>query len=221
MKMPGSAESGWAVFLVLVLVSAMCAQAQQVRKVPAVTRGGAPEAPSSGAPVGKIQKVIGTGRDALVPTPEYHAAAGAAVKRPGTWVEIKTVFDTAPEWVDEIVFNYYVMTMQRDKGNAVSVFTGTVRHANVAQGRDHFSAMYLMPKMLSRYGSVVAVAVEMSIGGAVVDLKTEQMRKLPANWWKSPEVMQSAKIAVKTDALLPREKTPFAFVNWDDYEGAQ
>jgi hypothetical protein len=81
--------------------------------------------------------------------------------------------------------------------------------------------MYLPPKMLLRHGGVVAVAVEMSIDDKVVDLKTEQTKKLPANWWKSPEVLQSDKISLKPDALLPREKTPFAFVNWDDYEGAQ
>ena len=161
------------------------------------------------------------GRDAAQVTPEYRAAgAAAAIKRPGTWAEIKIVFDTTPEWIDEVVFHYYVMTMQRE-GNAISVFTGTVRHTSVQQGRDHFSAMYLAPKMLLRYGSVVAVAVEMSIDDKVVDLKTEQSKKLPANWWKSPEVMQSEKIALKPDTLLPREKTPFVFVNWDDYEGAQ
>jgi hypothetical protein len=213
MKMPGSAKSGWAVFLVLVLAGVMGAQAQQpARKV-------APGAGPSGA-VAKIQKLIGTGRDALVETPEYRASSGGNVRRPGTWAEIKTVFDTAPEWVNELVFHYYVMTMQRE-GGAISVFTGTVRHANVQQGRDHFSAMYLPPKMLLRHGGVVAVAVEMSIDDKVVDLKTEQTKKLPANWWKSPEVLQSEKISLKPDALLPREKTPFAFVNWDDYEGAQ
>jgi hypothetical protein len=86
--------------------------------------------------------------------------------------------------------------------------------------------MYLAPKMLLRYGDVEAVAVTMSIGDKVVDLKSEQPKKIveatrPKKWWESPLVMQSEKISLKPDALLPREKTPFAFVNWDDYEGAQ
>lgn len=166
----------------------------------------------------RIRELTGNGPRGLVRTPEYSTSVSRGRAAARTWAEMLVQFDSDPEWIDEISFQYYVLIHDR-KTKEFMFLKGLVTHSNVARGRGHLSSMYVKPFVLERYGDVVAVAVEAVINGETVGVATEgrlpQGQALPADWWKT------TKLIPKDGYLLNRSQTPFAFVNYDDYESVK
>jgi len=173
------------------------------------------------AGVVKIRSIAGLGQREMVKTPEYNTSVSRGKAPAGNWAQILVTFETTPEWINELVFQYYVLcynkTSERDPGRKeYTLFKGAVTHRDVPRGKSRQTAMYLRPNTLARYGNVVAVAVEVLYNGEVVDLKSEEGgAKIPKDWWKSPE------LTVKDGYLFNRQETPFAFVNPDDFEAVK
>jgi len=73
--------------------------------------------------------------------------------RPATlwrnWLKIEVQFESRPAWADDVQIQYYVLAGQ---GEGRKVFVGDVTHINVAKGSQHFSAMFMQPNTLKRYG---------------------------------------------------------------------
>lgn len=163
----------------------------------------------------RIRELTGYGKRGLVNTPEYSTSVsrGRAVAR--AWAEVLVQFDSDPEWIDELSFQYYVLIHDR-KTKEFMFLKGLVTHPDVVRGKGHLSAMYVRPAVLERYGEVVAVAVEAVIKGETVAVANEgrlpQGQALPSDWWKT------TKLIPKDGYLLNRAQTPFALVNYDDYE---
>jgi len=203
------------VFSVLAILLCLAQGGWAQNKMPA-TGGGA----KTLGPV-KIRSVDGIGQRELIRTPEYDTGVSRGKAALGNWAQIKVTFDTAPEWINELVFQYYVLcyakASERDPGRKeYTLFKGAVSHRDVARGKSRLSAMYLRPNTVARYGNVIAVAVEVLYNGEVVDLKSEESgAKIPKEWWKSPE------LTVKDGYLFNRQETPFAFVNPDDFEAVK
>lgn len=140
-------------------------------------------------------------------TPVFRTATAsqASAKQPDWW-RVMVEFETAPDWVDELEFTYYVYMKDQSNKGAEMMFRGAVTYVNVAKGR-HYSDMFLHPSTLARMGRVEQVAVVVKAKGAVV--ATESTAQT-ANWWD--------RFAPIDGVLLNRAQTPFAFVDYDLYE---
>ena len=140
-------------------------------------------------------------------TPVFRTATAsqASAKQPDWW-RWMVEFETAPDWIDELEFTYYVYMKDQSNKGAEMMFRGTVTYVNVAKGR-HYSDMFLHPSTLARMGRVEQVAVVVKAKGAVV--ATESTAQT-ANWWD--------RFAPIDGVLLNRAQTPFAFVDYDLYE---
>jgi hypothetical protein len=176
-----------------------------------------PETPANAAagPVARIREITGVGPRYVVKTPEYTTSVSRGKGTPRDWGELTVIYDTQQEWLDELTFQYYVLLFDKKKSD-YSLFKGTVTFVDIPKGRNHLSTMYLRPVALARYGEVAAMAVEVVYKGEVAETKADERMiagaKLAKEWWKSPQ------LTVKEGYILNRAQTPFAFVNYDDYE---
>jgi len=176
--------------------------------------GAEPRMAGASGPV-RLREISGIGTRGLVRTPEYNSSVSRGRTAARSWAEILVQFDTDPDWVDELQFQYYVLLYSRQTREFLFL-KGNVTHMDVARGRGHLSAMYVRPAALERHGDVVAIAVEAVLKGETVTVGSEgrlpQGMTLPAEWWKT------TKLVPRDGYLLNRNQTPFAFVNYDDYE---
>jgi hypothetical protein len=180
------------------------------------TDGGAAVEAVSGETL-QIKKLIGLGPQAIVKTPEYQTGMARGVKPPGGWAEITVVFDTALEWIDELTCQFYALAKDPD-GVTFSFYRCSVRCSDIEKGRGHKVSVYLRPSVVKRCGQPIAVAVEISQGGKIIDAKSEKPGSLQKDWWKNPAVTESEKVKARDGYLLDRSQTPFALINIDDYE---
>lgn len=151
-----------------------------------------------------IKKISGL----KVRTPEYRLVAGQAQARGKDWFSVNTTYDTAPDWVDDITFSYFVLITGKSPGQPRNtLLSGDVTYVNVQKGR-HLSDMYLHPSTLARYGEVERVAVIVRVQGRVVAMASEPSS--PQRWWEQLTPVQGL--------VLNRMETPFAMINFDNYE---
>ena len=126
-------------------------------------------------------------RKDLVRAPDFGGGSGAlGGGKPSTlyndWLRIETQFETKRiDWADDIVLKFYVL-MGRDPNS--KLFSGEVKHVNVARGQQHYSAMFVHPNTVRRYGSgrVEAVAVLLFYQERLMGLLSDP----PSNerWWE-------------------------------------
>jgi hypothetical protein len=170
----------------------------------------------------RIRKLVGIGNKGLIKSPEYQVRS-ALIRGPkpaAEWGRIIVLYDTAPEWIDEMVFQFYALAEKTEEGKkAFSFFKCSVRYVDVERGRDHVAEVFLQPAALKRFGSLVAAGVEVSIGGKVVASDSELgLKNLPETWWKDPKVVESEMVTVRDGYLVDKSKSPFSLINIDDYE---
>ena len=187
---------GVVLFAALWLVAGMVLA--QMAPAPAAAAG------SGGSDIIKIRKM------APVPgtkTPVFRTAVqGSASAKQPDWWRVMVEYETAPEWIDELEFTYYVYMKDQSNKGAEVMYRGTVTYVNVARGR-HYSDMFLHPSTLARLGRVEQVALVVKAKGAVV--ATESTAQTP-NWWD--------RFSPVDGVLLNRSQTPFAAVDYDLYE---
>ncbi len=168
----------------------------------------------------RIRHLHGLNRRARVQTPAFQTSVGRTATRPRDWVEVRVVYDTAPEWIDELVIEYFVLMADQVRDRRVfSLFQKAVRYGDVAAGRGRQGTAYLRPPALERFGEVVAVAVEISHDGRTAAVETDTGMQLPERWWRNPLVLESPDLTVRDGYLLNRAESPWALINIDDYEG--
>lgn len=156
-------------------------------------------------------------RQQQVDAPTYGSAGADLGSRPSSlqrkWLKIEVQFDSKPEWADDVQVKYYVQLSEHGERK---MFTGEVTHVNVAKGSQHYSAMFIPPNALKRYGNgqVDVVTARMFYKGAVVSEKTEAMGKsVPTSWWeKSTPIL---------GCLLPPQDTPWAPVASERFEAVK
>ncbi|MCX7590164.1 MAG: hypothetical protein N2255_00910 [Kiritimatiellae bacterium] len=167
----------------------------------------------------EIRRLDGLGRHAYVRSPEYRTNMSQGRKPAQDWVQVLLSFETFPEWVDELVVQYYALAMTTEGGKPkYSFYKKNVRYTDLERDREHQAAVYLPPRAVKRYGDLVAVAVEVSHQGKIIATKTEASIKLPQEWWKDPLVVQNENVTTRDGYLLDRSETPFALIAIDDYE---
>jgi hypothetical protein len=203
--------------LVLAVSSVQEAKAQARVRMDSRTGAGyvAPAAGAVGGAAIRLRELTGIGPRSLVRTPIYSASISGGRAAAREWGELTVQFDSDPEWIDELSFQYFALLYSR-VNKEYTLLKGAVTYVDVARGRGHLSSAYIRPNTLLRYGDVVAVAVEVLLKGETVTTVSEgkmaDKQPLPVEWWKN------AKLAPKDGYILNRTQTPFAFINVDDYE---
>lgn len=169
----------------------------------------------------------------FVDTPKI-GAAGYSKKsssRPGAWLEVEVTFDRnavpkEPKYAEELTFNYYVLlkneTSNEDK--KPTLLTGSVIHTHVPQEKGLHSVMYVSPRTLARFfdgkppvnaqQSVTDVGVTVSGKNGLLAIATSKGTvKGDKGWWDN-----TAPFSPTPGALLNKNETPFAPLEWDFYE---
>jgi len=169
----------------------------------------------------RIRRITSLGARARAVTPVYQTSAGGGVKRAQDWHVINIMYDTAPEWIDDLLVQFFVLSAKPDpetRQNVYSLYKKTIRYADIEKGRDHRAMAFLRPAALKRFGEVVACAAVFTMDGKVVAEPSEQSVKLPEFWWRNPLVIDSPMLTVREGYLLNRIESPWALINPDDYE---
>jgi len=160
----------------------------------------------------RIRTLSGIGPRSVIKSPDTNGSYNR--NGPREWIEMSVQFDTEPEWIDELAFQYYALL--RDAKGDYTLLKGTVVYVDVARGRGHMGVAYIRPAGLTRFGTVVAVAVEAVVRGETVATKSEGKlsgsKSLPPEWWKN------VKVAPREGYIQDKSKTPFSWINFDDYE---
>lgn len=195
MKRPIRSKTSFGIAMIFALcLSALATWAQ----VPVPGAGG----PGPSSDVMRIRKMT----PSTEKTPIYTVRGSASSMRQPDWWRVVVEFETAPDWIDELEFTYYVYMKDQSNKNAEIMFRGAVTYVNVEKGK-HMSDMFLHPSTVARLGRVEQVAVVVKARGAVV--ATESSAKTP-NWWD--------RFSPVDGVLLNRAQTPFSFVDFDSYE---
>lgn len=174
----------------------------------AVARAQQPVAPVPGQAPLAIRRISG----GKVETPEYQVKKSQFAARTRQWFQIIVDYDVAPEWIDEATFTYYVLVQSRrpEPGrNPRTLFKGEVTYVNIGRGKRR-SDIYLHPSTVERFGEVERVAVEVRVGGAIVARDGIPQGTAQQRWWES--------FAPLEGFVLNRMQTPFAMINFDDFE---
>lgn len=143
-----------------------------------------------------------------ITTPQYQLLKGQTMARTRDWFQILTQYDTAPDWMEELTFTYYVLLRDKLSPQRTPIlFRGEVTYVTIQKGR-HMSDMYLHPSTLARYGEVEATAVLVTYKGQLVAMESQPPSQ--QRWWEQ--------LAPVDGFILNRMETPFAMIDFDTYE---
>ncbi len=122
----------------------------------------------------------------LIKAPTYGAGTSEiGGGRPSTlhtdWLRIEAQFESRPEWADDVTVKFHVLM---GDGADRRLFSGEMTHINVQKGQQHYSAMYMHPNTVRRFGNgrVVAVAVQLFYQGRLMDQRSEPTSN--ERWWE-------------------------------------
>ncbi len=166
-------------------------------------------AQQGGASVPLIVRKVSGGK---VETPEYQLKKSQFVARTRQWFQIIVDYDTAPDWLDDATFTYYVLVRSKkpEAGkNPLTLFKGEVTYRDIERGK-HKSDIYLHPSTVSRFGDVERVAVLVNVGGRLVAMDGLPSGSAQQRWWEQLSPLDGY--------LQNRMQTPFAMIHFDDYE---
>lgn len=152
----------------------------------------------------KLEKVM----PSVVKTPEFSITGGQNKRyQTGSWLEVEVEFQSAPDMVDELTFNYKMLINGK-------LLVGEVTHVNIPKGREHYSVAYVSPRSLESVmmgkpmtsASIGGIWVEMSHQGQVLGVLGSNKGTAVPN---VPQVQ---------GMVLNKTQTPFAPLYWDRYE---
>ncbi len=167
----------------------------------------------AGAQTAGVEEVIRLSsiKIAKIETPKYEVKRAvpslASATREQNWIEISLPYKTSPAWMDELSVTFFVLLEPKDEpGVKYKMLTGTVDYVNIKKGV-HRSVVYLHPSTLERYGEPKRYAAVMSAsyGGRPLEMATEDKA-----WWKQ--------LPGESGLVLNRMQTPFAMLNYNDFE---
>ena len=157
----------------------------------------------------------------LVETPQYDSSESRGSADPKKWQMLAVQYETYPEWIDELSIQFYALGVTRDERTgkkAFSLYKQTVKYADIAQGRSHKASVFIRPTAIKRYGEIFAVAMVFSVDGKVVEEVSQELQKMPKQWWKNQAVIGRPDITVRTGYMLNRAQSPWSLINIDDFE---
>jgi hypothetical protein len=165
----------------------------------------------AGAEIIRIRELTGLGPRAVMTSPGSSNSRRAVAP---VWIQLQVQYDTEPEWIEDLMVQFHVLL--RNRAGEFTLLKGTVNYVDVARGKGHLACAYVRPAGVARFGDVLGVAVELTVKGKVEaefsDGKLAPGKPLPQDWWKNE------KLVLRDGYVVDKSKTPFALVNFDDYE---
>lgn len=161
---------------------------------------------------------LNSARDWTQRTPVF---VGPTSRSPKDWGVFEVVFDSKPEWIDELAVTFHLMLQSPDAQaqQPFSLYRLTSRYQDVAGGRGKTISAVLLPAALLRHGRPIGLAVEFAVEGQVIASQSEVLMPfLGERWWENPQIVDSPRTVKREGYLLERAKTPFGLVNIDDNE---
>ncbi len=203
--------------LIGLLLFADAALAQQV--VRTVPPAGGPR-PASSRTAFRIKDISKPGKSSLISSPDVDGK----VKSPGhisrgqnwKWAMLEVKYETAPEWIDEATFTFYVLC-QDSKTKVYHFFQTAVSYLDIAKG-DHVAAAMLPPNAVVRYGEPISFGVEVAIEGEKV-AETAVGVGGPG-WWATLDRLGD-RVKRHSGYLQDRSRTPFGVTHVDEYEAVR
>jgi hypothetical protein len=150
-----------------------------------------------------------------VSSPDFdYSVRGMTTTKDGrkSWLRVMAEFDTAPVWIDELTFTFYVVL----SGNADdlpegakqnNLFSGTVTYVHIPEARRVVADVFLDPNTFARYGKPTYSAVVVTINGQPAAGEANPASSAKTEWWK--------KETPNEIPLLSRKETPFALIEQD------
>lgn len=166
----------------------------------------------------KLRKLTGLGRRGFVKNPEYRTSLGGTVGFDKDWCQITLDYITAPEFIDDLTFQFYAVSEGVIEGKKIfSFYKSAVKYGDIERG-NHVCTMFLRPSAVKRFGELFAIAVEVLYKGNVVEEMSEEVQKMPEKWWKNPLVLESPNTVIRDGYLINRAQSPFALISVEGYE---
>ena len=195
---------------------AEAASAQVARPAP----GAARPAGSAKATL-RIKDMSKPGKQSLVSSPDIDGK----VKSPGhinrgqnwKWAMLEVKYETAPDWIDEITFTFYILC-QDTKTKEFHFFQTAVSYLDVEKG-EHFAAAMLPPSAVKRYGEPISYGVDISIDGESVASKALGLGG--EEWWAASLDKLGDRVKRHSGYLKDRSQTPFGLTHFDEYEAVR
>jgi hypothetical protein len=150
-------------------------------------------------------------RKELAKAPNYQTSGGDLGGRTASlyqdWLKIEVEFDSRPVWADDVQVKFYVLL---GDAKEEKLFSGEVTHVNVQKGGQHFSAMFVHPNTVQRFGRgrVTAVAVQLFYQGRLMDQLSDP--KSNVRWWE--------KYSPVPGYVLNPLQTPWSVIATERYE---
>lgn len=157
-------------------------------------------------------EVRAQGRDAVrvksvktkkVRTPEYQTSPKIS-PRIQDWIEITTEYEIQKDWMDDLEMTYHIL-LKGGKDKTLKepyvLLQGTVGYIHIEKKRELKSIMYIHPSVLTRFGDVDSIAVEVKQSGR--PSITEGM----GNWQQWQKWVQQ--LTARGGLVLTPEQTPF------------
>ena len=193
----------WTWMLLSCVASATLAGAAIVPPpVPQVGAGGLPNKAVSLKEL-KIQPKSTTPQFQVTPMPP-------ASRQQHPWFQVTLLFDTHAEWIDDLDIRCYVLLKPKAGATAgkAMLLRGDTTLMNVAKGSKHKCDFFVHPSTLLRYGEVEMVAVVASKSEQVIGMLSQPQST--KRWWEDYQPVPNM--------VLKRGDTPWAVINYDDYE---
>ncbi len=145
-------------------------------------------------------------------TPRYQAANVSVTGTTRDWAELRVDYVMRPDWTDTLDITWYALVrnpqdVARATQQQFTLYRGEIGYAQVARG-NRSAVAYLHPSTVSRFGSPEAVAVVFSVQGRVIAIDSNQGGG--QRWWERFSPVEGF--------IFNRLQTPFAMVNFDDFE---
>ena len=159
-----------------------------------------------------------------IPSPEFKETTVGKAKRASEWMQILVEYSAAGGsggWLDELTLKWYVLL--KEPGGKFLLLETSATYLDIERNDDtRYAVAYIRPGFLRRYfdkGRVpkrdIWIRVEAVVNGSTVGSKILEDNKEPAaNWWQARE----PKVKLVPDALLTRDQTPFAALDYDSFE---
>ena len=202
----------------------------------AIAQVAARPAPGAARPAGspkatlRIKDISKPGKQCLMASPDI---GDSKVKSPGhlsrgqswKWAMLEVKYETAPDWIDEITFTFYVLCKSKDPKTNVELFhlfQTAVSYLDIEKG-DHYAAAMLPPNAVKRYGEPIAFGVDVTLNGESIDTMSSGFGNNGKDpWWNSAGFNKLGDRLVRHSGYLKdRSQTPFGVTHIDEYEAVR
>ena len=168
----------------------------------------------------------------FLPSPKIVASGylkkATVTGKPASWLEVEVTFDRLalpkePKFAPELTFNYYVLLKNEGftEDKKPTLLTCSVVHVHVPQEKGLHSVVFVSPRTLASFfdgktpATVQQAVVDagVTISGKNGLLASATFSKGRQGWWDN-----TALYTPTPGALLNKNETPFAPLEWDYYE---